>query len=110
MTNFNKFFKSRVVAISSDDTSSKQNLPALPGLAARIASELVIHNDSGKSTLTDEQSQNFAIKVSQVLSSDEFIDEISKSIGLPEKDETEDEFVKRSKVTIKTLLRMKLGS
>ena len=44
----------------------------------------------------------------ELANSNEVIDELSNAIGKPKNDETEEEFVKRAKITFENILRKKL--
>jgi hypothetical protein len=56
-----------------------------------------------------KKSQEFAEDVSKVISSNEFISELSDKIGLPLESETEDEFVERSSEILRKMLYSKFG-
>jgi hypothetical protein len=51
----------------------------------------------------------FGERVAEITHSDNFIDELSREIGVPRADETEQGFVERAKEAMASLLRTKLG-
>lgn len=57
----------------------------------------------------EKAADEFSNKVSQFVHSDEFIGELSKDIGTPKENESEDEFVSRAKDAMKNLLRKQLS-
>lgn len=59
-------------------------------------------------TLGNSKAQEFSGKVSDLISSDDFISDLSDRIGTPLASETEDEFVARAKSQMRSLLSEKL--
>ena len=58
--------------------------------------------------LSDSEKDKFSKKVANLASSEEVLIELSETIGTPNKEETEDEFVNRAKSTMASILRKKL--
>lgn len=56
-----------------------------------------------------DEKEKFAQKVSELAKNDSFISEFSDRIGEPQKNESEEEFVKRSSNELRLLLYKKLG-
>jgi hypothetical protein len=59
--------------------------------------------------LPKQEKTSFSDELSKIVTKDEFISELSKDIGIPRKNETEEEFVSRAKGVLRAMLRKKLG-
>ncbi|MCG9891615.1 MAG: hypothetical protein MH252_11130 [Thermosynechococcaceae cyanobacterium MS004] len=63
---------------------------------------------SNGSLFPDDDREKFSQKVSNLAHSEGFIAELSNELGTPSEDETEEEFVRRAKGLITSLLKQKL--
>ncbi|MCO8166823.1 hypothetical protein NJC40_03400 [Pseudomonas sp. 21LCFQ02] len=59
-------------------------------------------------TLGATKSQKFSNSAATLVTSDDFMNELESEIGLPNTDESEDEFVARAKASMLTMLKSKL--
>jgi len=59
-------------------------------------------------TLGDTKASEFAVEVVALVSDKEFLAQLSDDIGDPTEQETEDQFIARSKNTMRALLKSKL--
>lgn len=57
----------------------------------------------------DERKEEFAKKLSMIVNDDKFINEVSKSVGLPKKGELEGEYVERGKTIFRAMVRRALA-
>ena len=97
MSNFKDYFYSQH---SEDKTMST--------VAASISSVMGLASAMGGISLSKNQQDEFSNKVSSLTHSEEFIGELSSTIGEPLSNESEDEFVNRAKDAMKKLLQQKL--
>ncbi|HHQ4520680.1 hypothetical protein AL345_09630 [Aeromonas caviae] len=81
-------------------------LPSSNALANVIAKELIA---SPLVQISNTEASEFSHKVSELATSAEVINELSDEIGVPKSYETEDEFVKRAKSTLTSILKRKLS-
>jgi hypothetical protein len=92
---------------------SQQGATALQSTALALKSNLTttIAGISGAAAIFGgkETEQSFAQGVKEIVQSEGFTDELSQSIGIPLRDETEDQFVVRAKAKMTDLLRKKLS-
>jgi hypothetical protein len=92
---------------------SQQGATALQITALALKSNLTttIAGISGAAAIFGgkETEQSFAQGVKEIVQSEGFTDELSQSIGIPLRDETEDQFVVRAKAKMTDLLRKKLS-
>lgn len=97
MSDFKNFVRSRTGQKMINSSSSQNLATQISGtLAATTIS--ISHSDREK----------FSSDVVQIANSDEVLTELSQSIGDPQKNESEDEFVERAKSTLTKILKSKL--
>lgn len=98
-----KMLESKSVLIPSPNILAKvieKDLIALPQMQL---------SNMGKMRFSSTEASIFSHKVSELATSTEVITELSNEIGVPTSHETEDEFVKRAKLTMKKILKRKLS-
>jgi hypothetical protein len=59
-------------------------------------------------SISDCEKKDFGEAVAKIAFSDEVISDLSKSLGVPKENETEDEFVARGKNLLRSILKSKL--
>lgn len=96
-----------------DSNKKSTSLTLLPGpkLAATIQSSLVSFEANQKHQLVNnnkEASKDFSNKLSNLIQSDEFMQQLSDKVGQPLKTESENEFVDRAKNTMRKIILSKL--
>ncbi len=105
MTNFKDFFFSK--------SSSNLALPP-PQKTSELATTTKIQHEMSvgghKHELAISQINEFSEKVSQLVHSESFIQNLSDSIGKPQPNESEGQFVERAKSIMKKLLMAKMES
>jgi hypothetical protein len=79
--------------------------------ATRKSLAVVVNSTSNAAlvALPKQEKKNISDELSKIVTKDEFISELSNNIGMPRKNETEEEFVLRAKGALRTMLRKKLG-
>lgn len=118
MANFHEFSKSintnNVHALPSKNESQRL-------VASNVKKELSCPSTLGtamdvgllvpRSVLSNsyKKEEQFSEELSQLVHSDNFLDELSDKIGQPTEAETEDEFVDRAKTTMRQMLKNKLS-
>lgn len=93
------------------EKSATKSLPISNKSISSIRASLkksTISSLASTSTSSDEK-EKFAQKVSELTKNDSFLSEFSDRIGEPQKNESEEEFVKRSSNELRLLLYKKLG-
>jgi len=120
MTNFKDFFKSmesKSKALAQSNSSKLAVTTAISnilstGLAANSISGLPSNSIAGVTIANKKQiaSEKFSNDVSELVHSDDFLEEFSQNIGTPQENESEDEFVNRAKEAMRALLRKKLSN
>ena len=103
MSNFKEFFEK-----SNLENSTALSIPSPNTLAITLKSG-ILASSSSFAKISDEDATEFGHKVSELVTSDELINELSDEIGVPASHETEDEFVKRAKLTLRKILKEKLS-
>jgi len=73
------------------------------GLSRNLENEF----DVSVLNLSKSDKEKFTSKVIEIVNSDDVLDELSQSIGQPNDEETEDEFVNRAKSTLRNILTKK---
>lgn len=113
MTNFKDFFNS----MESKNTALAQNEGSKSAVTTAISNilsiGLVTNSINGllsNSNKKEMAAEKFSNDVSELVHSDEFLDEFSEKVGVPKKNESEDEFVNRAKETMRALLKKKLSN
>ncbi|MGO9570524.1 MAG: hypothetical protein ACLP5H_23585 [Desulfomonilaceae bacterium] len=92
----------RKIGPKSGDKDIEKSSALLPGLSNAMLPAV-------KAMLIDEKdAEAFEKKVAELVQSDEFIHEISETIGEPMPNESEDEFVSRGQDVMRSLLKRKL--
>ena len=97
---------------NSEDNPDRK-LPASLQSAA-VATESIAKRLAGLvlgsgAELSSNSQMEFGERVAEITHSDNFIDELSREIGVPRADETEQGFVERAKEAMASLLRTKFG-
>lgn len=89
--------------------ANSQSVALAPPSSTEIAANITVKLSgiSGLGLSNSDQSK-FSSEVAKLASSDEVITELSNSIGMPQKHESEDEFVSRAKSVFKKILLKKL--
>ncbi len=110
MSNFKEFVKrssTEPLEIGNDFSNQLLSLPEitkkLPGQLMGITSSLIGSGIFKKET----DQEKLANEIAAYSTSDEFLDKVSKKIGAPLVNESEDEFVKRASESMKKILRHK---
>ena len=78
--------------------------PSTGLIADKVSTQLTVAQPSISSSDRD----SFSTEVAQLAKSDAVMTELSESIGLPRPNESEDDFVKRAKSSLKDILMKKL--
>ena len=94
MLNFNDFIK-----------KINSNTELLPSTKKQ---EQIISGALNNSTLNFSNKEKFSVELAQIVRSDDFIESLSEKIGQPQANETEDDFVKRAKNSMRSLLIKRL--
>jgi hypothetical protein len=101
MTTLKEYLEKAKIA---KDTSL--TLPLSNGLKNVIAKELIA---SPLVQISNVEASEFANKVCELATCAEVINELSTEIGAPTNNETEDDFVERSKLTLTKILKRRLS-
>jgi hypothetical protein len=104
MSSFKDFFFS-VEKVENAIPTVQQSEKAL---SASIVGSLTSVSVVGGSDFTIAKKEEFSNNVSKLAHSEEFIQDLSNSIGKPRPDESEDAFVLRAKAAMTALLKEKL--
>lgn len=75
------------------------------GITAITTAGLALFSDNNKQA----QAEKFSVEVSQYVTSNEVVSEVSNNVGLPKQDESEDEFVERASTALRDILRKKFN-
>jgi hypothetical protein len=120
MTNFFDFLESdkipaKINSVQSINTptplsSSAANLSgahsATEGAVARCLSKVALQNNIALSSVDVSK---FSQKVTDLAYSKQFLSEFSDTVGLPKKEETEEQFVAKAKIMMASLLKKRLS-
>lgn len=123
MANFHEFSKSintnNVYALPSKNESQKLVALNVKKELSCISSTSGVVINAGLATSiiktphsmfsSNNKEEQFSEELSQLVYSDNFLDELSDKIGQPTEAETEDEFVNRAKTTMRQMLKNKLS-
>lgn len=104
MHNFKEFIKKHNSEEKSNSTALSLPETNISNIAI-VSSALLSYKGL---SLTKSKAQKFGEEAINIATSDEVINELSDKIGKPLEHESEDEFVIRSKETLKKILRKKL--
>lgn len=99
MSNFKDFLK---------PTNSSSDVQTLGQALAKNISAIKLHLSHTALDIPSDARNKFAHEVTKLAASDEVLTELSQSIGIPKKIETEDQFVMRAKSTLRNILKRKL--
>jgi hypothetical protein len=123
MTNFKDFFKSvesENKSLTQNDSSKTAVTTAINNVfstssAIKSISSTALASNSINGLLSNSNKKEIAAKkfsnnVSELVHSDEFLEEFSEKVGTPKESESEDEFVNRAKDIMRTLLKTKLSN
>lgn len=123
MTNFKDFFKSvesKNKSLTQSESSKTTVATAInnvfsTSLAIKSISSTYLASNSINGLLSNSNkkeiaAQKFSNDVSELVHSDEFLEEFSEKVGVPKENESENEFVNRAKETMRTLLKKKLSN
>lgn len=86
---------------------TSQNLKnATTAIATRLQTSLM--TTAIVPSMSTDETTKFSIQAAEIVTQDEFLDELESKIGDPKENESEDAFVFRAKEQMRTLLKSKL--
>ena len=101
MVKFNEFLQ----------TAKKQENYSLATPSSNLIADVITKEltTSPLAHLSNTKASEFSRKISELATSDEVINDLSNELGLPDNNETEDEFIFRAKLTFSKILKNKLS-
>lgn len=84
-------------------------LPSSNSLADVIGKSIITASNFPSLNISNEKVSDFSRKMSELATSDKVIGELSEKIGNPREGETEDDFVKRAKLVLTSILKNKMS-
>lgn len=101
MVKFNEFLQ----------TAKKQENYSLAAPSSNLIADVITKEltTSPLVHLSSTKASEFSRKISEFATNDEVINDLSNELGLPDNNETEDEFIFRAKLTFSKILKNKLS-